>query len=82
MAKKAAAPVKKEDKVKKVKFTGFAPLKFKEYTITQKKGTGRFEVKTAKGANVNGTDKVKILTDAKVLKVSEKKAAATTEAAT
>lgn len=73
MAKKVA-PKKTEAKVKKVKVTGFAPLKFKEYTITQK-SSGRYEVVNAKGANVNGADKVSLLTEAKLLKVSEKKAA-------
>ncbi|MBC7370075.1 MAG: hypothetical protein H7326_00830 [Bdellovibrionaceae bacterium] len=49
-------------------------MKFKEFTITQK-SSGRYEVVNAKGANVNGTDKVNLLTEAKLLKVSEKKAA-------
>jgi hypothetical protein len=74
MAKKAAV-VKKEDKVKKVKFTGFEPLKFKEFTITQK-SSGRYEVVNAKGANVNGADKVHVLTEAKVFKKMERKAPA------
>jgi hypothetical protein len=63
-----------EKKAPRVKFTGFAPMKFKEFTITQK-SSGRYEVVNAKGANVNGNDKVKLLTEAKLLKVSEKKAA-------
>ena len=71
MAKqKPAAAVKA---VKKVKVTGFAPMKFKDMTITQKR-SGRFEVVTAKGANLNGTEKEKLLLEAKVLKGSFKKA--------
>ena len=74
MAKKPVAK-KEEKKAPRVKVTGFAPLKFKEFTITQK-SSGRFEVVNAKGKNVNGNDKVNVLTEAKILKVSEKKAAA------
>lgn len=74
MAKKAA-PAKKEVKVKKVKVTGFSPLKIKDFTITQK-SSGRYEVKNSKGANVNGADKVSILIEAKLLKKSEPKAPA------
>ncbi len=78
----AQKPVKKdkEKKVSKIKVTGFVPLKFKEFTITQK-ASGRYEVVNAKGANVNGAEKVSLLTEAKLLKVSEKKAA-TEETAT
>jgi hypothetical protein len=79
VAKKAATKTK-EKKAPRVKVTGFAPLKFKEFTITQK-ASGRYEVVNAKGANVNGADKVNLLTEAKLLKVSEKKAA-TAEATT
>lgn len=68
-------------KVKKPKVTGFAPLKFKDWTISQK-GSGRFEVVTAKGVQVNGTDKEKVLLDAKILKGSFKKEAAVETAAT
>ena len=60
---------------KKPKVTGFAPMKFKDMTITQK-NSGRFEVVTAKGANINGAEKVKLLIEAKVLKGSFKKATA------
>ena len=74
MATKKAIPDKKEKKVPKVKFTGFAPMKFKDVTITQKR-SGRFEVITSKGKNVNGPEKEKLLLDAKVLKGSFKKAA-------
>ena len=70
MAKKADP---KEKKAPRVKVTGFAPLKFKDFTITQK-SSGRYEVVNAKGKNVNGNDKVSLLTEAKLLKVSEKKA--------
>jgi hypothetical protein len=72
-----AAVVKKA----RVKVTGFAPMKIKEFTITQK-SSGRYEVVNAKGDNVNGADKVSILTEAKLLKPSEPKAApeAATEA--
>lgn len=73
MADKKAKTDDKEKKAPKVKFSGFAPLKFKDFTITQKR-SGRFEVINAKGKNINGGEKVKILTDAKVLKESVKKA--------
>ena len=66
---------------KKPNATGFAPLKFKEWTITQK-NSGRFQVVTAKGATVNGTEKEKLLIEAKVLKGSFKKAAAVETPAT
>jgi hypothetical protein len=80
MAKKAT-PVKKEKKAPKAKpVTGFSPLKFQDHTITQKR-SGRFQVVTAKGKTVNGADKTKLLLDAKVLKGSFKKAAATEETA-
>jgi hypothetical protein len=72
-AKPAAKDQKKTPKAKPV--TGFAPLKFKEYTITQKR-SGRFQIVTAKGKNVNAAEKVKLLLEAKVLKGSFKKAAA------
>lgn len=69
----AKAPVKKvEAKVKRVKATGFAPMKFQDHTITQK-DSGRFQVVTAKGLPVNGAEKTKILVAAKVLKGSFKK---------
>lgn len=68
MADKAA----KEKKVPKVKVTGFAPMKFKDFTISQK-GSGRYAVVNSKGANVNGLEKEKILVDAKLLKGSFKK---------
>jgi hypothetical protein len=80
MAAKKTATDKKEKKAPKVKVTGFEPLKFKEFTITQK-ASGRYEVVNAKGANINGADKVNLLIEAKLLKVSEKKAA-TAETAT
>ena len=74
MAKKA--PAKKEVKApKKVFATGFAPVKFQEHTITQKR-SGRFQVVSAQGKNVNGADKTKLLVAAKVLKGSFKKTAA------
>ena len=72
---------KADVKVKKPKVTGFAPLKFKDWTISQK-GSGRFEVVTAKGAQVNGTEKEKVLLDAKILKGSFKKEAAVETPAT
>jgi len=78
MAKKAvAAKVKKTPKAKPV--TGFSPLKFKDFTITQKR-SGRFQVVTANGKAVNAAEKVKLLLEAKVLKGSFKKTA-TDEAA-
>ncbi len=81
MAKKAAAE-KKEKKAPRAKpATGFAPLKFKDFTITQKR-SGRYQVITAKGQNVNGDEKTKILLEAKVLKGSFKKAGGEEAAAT
>ena len=71
MAKKTAAPAK-EKKVARVKVTGFAPLSFKDHTITQKR-SGRFQVVTAKGKTVNGAEKVKLLLESKVIKGSFKK---------
>ncbi len=73
MAKKPAAKAEKKPKRKAV--TGFAPLKHKDVVITQKR-TGRYEVKDAKGKNVNGAEKTKTLLEAKLLKPSEKKAPA------
>lgn len=78
-AKKAAE--KTEKKVKAKPATGFAPLKFKDYTITQKR-SGRFQVKNTKGGQVNGDEKVKVLLEAKVLKGSFKKAGSEEAAAT
>lgn len=75
MAKKAVAK-KVEKKAPRAKLTvEFAPLKFNDHTITQKR-SGRFQVVTAKGKPVNAAEKVKLLLDAKVLKGSFKKAAA------
>lgn len=75
MAVKKAKTDKTEKKAPKAKpVTGFAPLKFKDFTITQK-GSGRYEVVNAKGKNVNGGEKEKLLLEAKVLKGSFKKAA-------
>lgn len=79
MAKKAAPVKKEEKKVKRVKVTGFAPMKLKDYTITQK-SSGRYEVVNSKGANVNGNDKIKVLMEAKLLKPSMPKASANVEA--
>ncbi len=81
MAKKPTTSNATEAKVKKVKATGFAPLKFQNWTISQK-SSGRFEVVTANGANVNGKEKEKILLDAKILKPSLKKEAAVETPAT
>ncbi len=78
MAKKPVA--KKEVKVKKIKVTGFAPLKFQDFTITQK-SSGRFEVVNSKGLNVNGASKEKVLLDAKIHKPSLKKAVVAEETA-
>lgn len=74
MAKKASPVKKEENKAKRVKVTGFVPMKLKDYTISQK-SSGRYEVVNSKGANVNGADKVKILLEAKLLKPSLPKAA-------
>jgi hypothetical protein len=69
-------------KVKRVKLTvEFAPMKFNDFTITQKR-SGRFAVVSAKGKNVNGAEKEKLLLAAKVLKGSFKKDAAAETAAT
>lgn len=62
----------KDKKPKKVKVTGFAPMKLKDFTITQK-GSGRYAVVNAKGKPVNGEEKVKLLLEAKLLKGSFKK---------
>lgn len=78
MAKKAATDNAKEKKVPKVKVTGFAPMKLKEFTITQK-SSGRYEVVNSKGKNVNGDEKVKLLLEAKLLQPSVKKPAAAAE---
>jgi hypothetical protein len=80
MAKKAAAAAtdKKAPKAKPV--TGFAPLAFKDFTITQKR-SGRYEVVNSKGKNVNGGEKEKLLLEAKLLKPSLPKAAAKEETA-
>lgn len=75
MAQKKAIAAKKEKKAPRAKpAVEFAPLKFQDFTITQKR-TGRFQVLTAAGKNVNGAEKVKLLMDAKVMKGSFKKAA-------
>lgn len=83
MAKKDAptktAPSNKEEKApKKQAVTGFAPMKFQDHTITQKR-SGRYEVVTAAGKNVNGPEKEKLLLAAKLLKPSEKKVVAAPE---
>lgn len=74
MAKKPVAKkeVKKEPKVR---FSGFVPLKLRDFTITQK-ASGRYAVVNAAGKPVNGDEKVKLLLEAKVLKPSLPKAAA------
>lgn len=77
----AKAVAKKEVKVKRVKVTGFAPLKYQDFTITQK-NSGRFQVVTSKGLNVNGVEKEKVLLASKVLKGSFKKEAAAETSAT
>ena len=82
MAVKKAKPAATEKKAPKAKpATGFAPMKFKEFTITQKR-SGRYQVVTTKGKNVNGPEKEKLLLDAKVLKGSFKKTATEETAAT
>lgn len=78
MAGKAQAD-KKEKVAKRVRVTGFEPMKFKDHTITQK-GTGRYAVVNKKGKQVNGLEKEKILVEAKLLKGSFKKAVAATPA--
>jgi hypothetical protein len=76
MADKAKTDAKEKKQPKAKPVTGFAPLKFKDYTITQKR-SGRYEVVDAKGKNINAAEKVKILLEAKLLKPSEPKAATT-----
>ena len=66
-AVKKAAP-----KVKRTPVTPIAPVKFQDFTITQKR-SGRFQVVTAQGKPVNAAEKAKVLVDAKVLKGSFKK---------
>lgn len=79
MATKTAAK-KVEKKPKRTPVTGFAPLKFQDHTITQKR-SGRYAVVTAKGKYVNGAEKVSLLTAAKLLTESVKKAPAAETAA-
>ena len=79
MAKKVAVK-KGEKKPARVKFTGFVPVKLKEFTITQK-SSGRYEVVNKEGKNVNGAAKVSVLLEAKLLQPSLPKPAATEEAA-
>ncbi len=71
--KKGKVEAKKPKRAKPA--VAFAPLKFKDFTITQK-NSGRYAVVGTNGKNINGSDKVKVLTDAKVLKGSFKKEAA------
>lgn len=77
MAKKTEAKAEKKKKKPTVN-QGFKPIQHKEFTIKQKR-TGRYEVLNAKGKNINGADKIKVLLDAKIHKPSEKKAAPTAE---
>lgn len=79
MAKKVAVK-KGEAKPARVKFTGFVPVKLKEFTITQK-SSGRYEVVNSQGKNVNGADKVSILLEAKLLQPSLPKAVVADDAA-
>lgn len=79
MAKKVAVK-KGEKKPARVKFTGFVPVKLKEFTITQK-SSGRYEVVNSQGKNVNGADKVSILLEAKLLQPSLPKAVVAEDAA-
>ena len=84
MAKKAAVAGKKDEKkvVRAKPVTGFAPLQFKEHTITQKR-SGRYEVVLSKtGKNVNGAEKEKLLLEAKLLQPSLPKAVVEAPAAT
>ncbi len=53
--------------------------KTKEYNIYKKK-SGRYAVKNAKGQPINKEEKIKILLSEKLIKLSPKKAAETTEA--
>lgn len=49
-------------------------IKFQDYVICQKR-SGRYEVLTNKGKNINGPDKSKILIDAKLVSAGTPKAA-------
>ncbi len=64
---------KKAKKTPKAKAAPAEPIKFKDHTIKQKR-SGRYEVLGKDGKNVKGEDKVKVLVDAKLLKIPEKKA--------
>ena len=72
--KKAKTPATEKKTPRTKPAIAFAPMKFKDYTITQK-NSGRYEVVNNKGFNVNGTEKEKLLLEAKVLTGSFKKAA-------
>ncbi len=60
-AKKASTKAPKEKKS-----TDAKTQTFKDFVITKKR-SGRFEVKTAKGKQVNGLDKARVLVDAKLV---------------
>ena len=79
-AKAKAKPVKKVKKAAAAKPSAeFKTLKFKDHTISKKR-SGRFEVVTTKGKNVNGLDKAKILVEANLVKTGLSKAPAKEEA--
>ena len=78
--KAKATPAKKKAPVAKT-VNGFVPLKFKEFTITQKR-SGRYQVLTADGKNINGIEKEKLLLESKVLTRPAKKPAKEEVAAT
>jgi hypothetical protein len=82
----AAAKVKKTTEKKKPakkpvekKAEGFTTKKYDDYTVSQKR-SGRYEVTGKNGKNINGTEKTKILLDAKLIKTGISKAKPAEEA--
>lgn len=71
--KKAKAPKKEKAEVavssKSAKSSDPQTIKFQAFTICKKR-SGRYEVLNAKGKNVNGADKTKVLLDAKLIAAS------------
>ncbi|MEZ4815802.1 MAG: hypothetical protein R3A80_11435 [Bdellovibrionota bacterium] len=80
-APKKAAPKKTKVAAATATTTEAKTKKFQDYVIYTKR-SGRFEVHTKDGKNVNGFDKAKILVEAKLVKtgLSKKAPPETTEA--
>jgi hypothetical protein len=71
---KKAAPKKTATKAKKAApSTEATSQRFQDYLISKKR-SGRFEVKTSAGQQVNGPEKAKILVEAKLVKTGLPKA--------